>query len=164
MRPAVTFIVLSLCGLSGCLVGGARAVFVPTNPANVTLYPRTADDVAIVSTPPTRPFVELGFVEGSTEYTMTDDPHQDVLVQMRALAAIQGCQALLITGASNSAHLARAYGDAELGYHGVCLVFTDAEGQKPPAARPSTPLAQGSLFRDKEGNIHRADSAAAREA
>ena len=142
-----------LLGLSSCVTVD-MAKFVPTNPATVQLYRRQAADVAIVSTAPQRPFIEIGFVEGAAPAPeMLDDAPRAVLAEMREKAAEQGCQALLITTAN----------DVAVRYHGACLVFTDPEGLRPPETTPKS-APPVFFFRDAEGNIHRVVGEDARQA
>jgi hypothetical protein len=161
----------SLLVQTGCMLGslGTTAEFVPTNPATVPLVRRQATDVTIVSTAPQRPFIEIGFVEGWSRATWADlDPRQDVLTQMRATAAQQGCHALLITGTNGIDRGPQGPGTI-VSYHAACLVFTDPEGPPPPAPppppkSPQTNAAPVFFFRDAEGNIYRVVGEEARQA
>jgi hypothetical protein len=59
MRSLRPFVAL----LTGC-VSYPQTTIVATNPPPHSLWPRPPNEVAIVSTPPARPFIEVGLVEG----------------------------------------------------------------------------------------------------
>lgn len=124
--------------------------FVVTNPppSSVSLRARQPADVPVISTPPARPFVEIGFIEG--QGTSFAD-RNEVLADMRRTAGQHGCGALLITGPNNVVSGLRGDTTTYDGYHGICLAFTD--GVAPTAtAVPAPPTL---LFRDASGNVYR---------
>jgi hypothetical protein len=143
--------------LTSCLAVTPTTQFIPTNASPVPLRPKSGTEVPVVSTPPTRPFVELGLIEGR-RMTWNDEPN--IIWSMRSSAGALGCDVLLLTGAlSDNRGIA--------GYHGACLVYSDAP---PPSQAAPGPLAairtvapppppppapKGLLFRNREGNLFR---------
>src|SRR5579859_2525442 len=91
--------------LLGLLVGGCVAPhittdFVPTNGSTRPMRAKSPTQVSITSVPPARPFAEVGFIEGRSEYSYK--PPGEVVATMRATAAAYGCDALMITGPNNT--------------------------------------------------------------
>jgi hypothetical protein len=151
MRPLLLFLAL----LAGCIPLRPETIVVPTNPSPRPLWPKPPHEVAIVSTPPARPFAEVGLVEGHAMSALENDPH-GVLWSMRSTAGSYGCDALMITGANNVDRGWR-FRWTSLGYHGVCLVFPDAVKPPPPAetAAPADTTPPALLFRNTEGSLYR---------
>src|SRR6516225_3034174 len=88
------------------IAGGCTAVtnqanvdFVPTNGSPRTMRSKPPEQVTITSVAPTRPFAEVGFLEGRALYY--GHGPGEVVATMRASAARYGCDALMITGPNN---------------------------------------------------------------
>jgi hypothetical protein len=154
MRSIGLFFVLVV----GCATAARSSTFVPTNASPRPLWSKSPSEVAVVSTPPARAFVEIGLVESWPSGYWEEGP-QGVLDKMRADAGRYGCDALLITGVNQSDP--PDIGRPRMGYHGACLVYPDAVppaptapvAAAPPAPKPSEPPAL--LFRNTEGNVYR---------
>ena len=121
MRSLLPFVAL----LTGCVSYPRQTTIVATNPPPHSLWPRPPNEVAIVSTPPARSFIEVGLVEGYPTSEEENEP-ASILASMRRAAARHGCDVLMITGANNIVHGSQYFTWTNLGYHGACLVFTDA--------------------------------------
>jgi hypothetical protein len=122
-------LLLCVALLTGCGSYSRQTTIVATNPPPHSLQPRPPNEVAIVSTPPPRPFIEVGLVDGHPPSAEENEP-ASILASMRSAAGRHGCDALMITGANNIVHGSQYFTWTDLGYHGACLVFTDAA--KPP--------------------------------
>jgi hypothetical protein len=146
---------LPIVGLlvGGCVVPQIGVDFVPTNGSPRPMYVKAPEQVMITSTPPTRPFAEVAFVEGRSYYHGYDDPAR-VVASMRASAAGYGCDALMITGPNNEVSgLGGGSTHTHAGYHGVCLVFLD----QPYAPPPPPPSPTSMLFRSSSGGVYRVE-------
>lgn len=172
---------LPLLALAGC--GNLMAVsLVPTNASPHDLILRAPGDVKVISTPPSEPFAEIGFIEGEpgTGYAVTPDA---ILYRMREAAGRWGCDYLLISSSTFSPHSQSVSGFGGIGYHGACIVLLDAAKsaalvKSPPTAvvdpmdsrstydfpsgRPGTTSPPATpthklLFRTAEGNVYRVE-------
>src|SRR5688572_27423068 len=85
MRSLLPFVAL----LPGC-VHPRQTTIVATNPPPHSLAPRPPNEVAIVSTPPARPFIEVGLVEGYPTTEAENEP-ASILASMRRAAGRHGC-------------------------------------------------------------------------
>lgn len=159
MRIAFTFPML----LAGCSVVRVLVDFVPTNPSPRPMQPKPPNEVLIVSTPPKRPFAEVGFIDGQSNGSQVGPA--ETLGEMQSAAGRIGCDVLLITGANNMVSGFRGSSYTEPGYHGACLVFTDTPvaAPQPKSSSQATPAAQAKspalppvlLFRSAKGNVYR---------
>jgi hypothetical protein len=111
----------SLLFLALCACGPSMKV-VPTNAPPRELEPKPANEVAVLEAPPSRAFVETGFLEGQSAGLRDSEM---LIASMREAAGRHGCDALLISGptmvrgSKNGATWNRS------GYRGSCLVFTE---------------------------------------
>jgi hypothetical protein len=126
MRPLLPFVAL----LTGCFSYARPTTIVATNPPPHSLWPRPPNEVAVVSTPPARPFIEVGLVEGYPTHHEGNAP-ASIVASMRSAAGRHGCDVLMITGANNIVDGWTYFTWTTLGYHGACLVFTDAVNPPP---------------------------------
>jgi hypothetical protein len=146
--------------LASCAIGagGPRAAFVPTNPTPGPLSAKWPNQVTIASTPPNRPFYEIGFIDGWQGSAFDDEAA--VLAQMRVAAAQRGCDVLLVTGPNNDVSgYAHGSTSTTFGYHAACIVLGEPSPPPPPVAplpQPEKPaVASGLLFRNAEGTVFR---------
>ena len=137
MRVLPVALVSALLATAAC---GASTTFAPTNPSPRQLYPRTTESVQIFSSqPPSRPYVEIGIIQGSqgSSFFAAGDQTPEIISQMRVEAAEIGCDGLIINGNAN-----RRSNDLDgrvhttQGFWGSCIVFQD--GATPPSQVPPT--------------------------
>ena len=153
MRRVLPFFSLSIA-LANYVIHGYTTTthFVPTNPAP-NLPPKRPSDVNIASTPPNRPFYEIGFIDGWAGHF---DNHETVLAQMRIAAAQRGCDVLLVTGSNNQVSGNDMSTSTNLGYHAACVVLGEPPPLPPsPSASQAAAPPPGILFRNAEGSVFR---------
>ncbi len=90
---------------------------------------------------PERPFVEVGLIEAQ-QNTIYGDGAVTVLEKLRAHAAEQGCDAIIVTG-SNDAVVGGGGGNAAgswiatlHGYRASCIMYRDWQWIRPGASAP----------------------------
>src|SRR5262249_26269298 len=114
-----SMILVAAC-LAGCAAPYIDSNFVSTNVPGAPVEPVPAEAVAIVSTTPQRPFVEIGFVDGET-YDVRGGAPESALMAMRREAGRHGCDALLVTGPNDFARGIQVSSTTAAGYHAACL-------------------------------------------
>lgn len=130
------FLLLALGGCSAIAVN-----WVPTNEAPHALVPRAPGDVKVVSTPPSEPFAEIGFIEGVPDHNGYAVRPETVLARMREAAGRSGCDYLFITSATARGITWDIEGSyAGVGYHGACLVLLDEAKSAAFVTGPPVPL------------------------
>jgi hypothetical protein len=151
MRHLIPFGLL----VTSCGFGYANSNFVSTNVAPFPVDPISPDQVMVVSTPPARPFVEIGFIDGEASQAYGGAP-ESAVGAMRVVAARHGCDALLVTGPNNYGRGAEITMETAAGYHAACLVFTDKPRVARAAPPPRAPPGQRTfLFRSAVGTVYR---------
>ena len=140
MRIAFAFPML----LAGCSFVRVLVNFVPTNPSPRPMQPKPPNEVLIVSTPPNRPFAEVGFIDGQSNGSRVGPA--ETLGEMRSAAGRIGCDVLLITSANNMVGGFRGSSYTGPGYHGACLVYTDT-----PVATPQPKSSSQAASEDRAG-------------
>lgn len=129
-------LLIGLTSLSGC---GTAISFVPTNTAPRPMHPRAPQEVAVFSTLPPRPYMEVALLEARQESGYSLDSNEDVIAKLRAAAAQHGCDGLLMTGSADSVVGSSNHGTGSVstlkGYKASCLVWTtDPAGPPVPVA------------------------------
>jgi hypothetical protein len=127
---------------------GTTTRFAATNPSPRPLTARPAESVTVFATGlPNRPFVEVGLIQARQSSEFSNDEMPEIIAEMRVEAARQGCDGLVINGASDSSsssttvsrHGASSSSKTLEGFWGACIVFVlDPE----PVAATSQPIAE----------------------
>lgn len=133
MRKAL----LALLVLSAC---GTTTRFAATNPAPHPLTARPPAAVEVFATGlPQRPFVEVGLIQGRQSSEFSGDEMPEIIAEMRSEAGKQGCDGLVINGASDSQqsstyvsrHSMSSSSKTLEGFWGACIVYVN---DPPPIA------------------------------
>lgn len=129
---------------AGC---GTAIEYTELNTPPGPMRPRDAASVEVfTTTPPPRPFVEVGMIESQQESGLSTDGMGEIIAQMREVAAERGCDALVISGSNDAvegqAHHDHGYVGTLKGYRGACVVYTgEASAPAAPAAQAAAPAA-----------------------
>lgn len=113
---------LSLFLLAACTP--PSVVYAPTNPPPRPVAPRNADRVAILFTPPSCPYVEIGFVETTAPILRRDWSIPQKIEALRNAAAVHGADAVLMVGHTDSS----AENHGPIGSHNYSAVAIDWVG------------------------------------
>jgi hypothetical protein len=109
-----------LCGLLvGCSTG---ATFTPVANPPHDLESRSANDVEVYKSPPTRPYTEIGriTIEKETQFVPDSDPK--LVEQMREEAGDEGCDAIVIESERSSINVTESN---FAGPQASCIVWND---------------------------------------
>ena len=136
MRPALLLTFVAV-GLTGC---GTRTSYVRLNQPPGPMTARDPASVEVYSaTRPDRPWVEIGIIEAQQASDFSGHDMPEIVAEMRARAAAEGCDALIITS-NNDSVVGTSDDDGSgststlKGYRGACAMYRPAS---PPAvARP----------------------------
>ncbi len=86
---------------------------------------RPPDQVSVVTTPPSRPYVEAGLIEVQTP--LEDVSANELVASLREKAASTGCDAVLLLGGQNARTTFPGNAVSMKSYRGTCLVFASAK-------------------------------------
>jgi hypothetical protein len=109
--------------LGGLLVGcGSGATFTPVANPPHDLSSKSANDVEVYRSPPTRPYTEIGrlSVEKESQFVSDNDPR--MLDQMREEAGDQGCDAIVIESERRTIDVRES---SFSGPNASCIVWND---------------------------------------
>lgn len=117
-----TLVVVAVLGTIGC---STNVSFMPTNKAPRALQARAVDEVELfTTTKPERSHVEVGLIEVQQQSLSVDD-EKAVMNKLRAEAAKQGCDGLVITGTNDAVQMIDGDGTTLKGYRGTCIVYKE---------------------------------------
>ena len=141
MQGGVLGFVIGLLVLGGC---GTYVETTPLNAAPRALSPRPAEQVEVYSSaPPARAHVDAALIQAS-QTNGTSAETAEMVAKIREQAGRMGCDAIVISGASERAG---APGDAHLldpGTHlllATCIVYLEPAQVRTPAAVAASPPA-----------------------
>ena len=161
----VVAVAVGACALGGCASTKVSYVQLATPPR--PMVPRPYEQVdTYVTTPPTRPHVDVGLLQ-VLEFRVGDDPvsPQEMVMHLKGGAATQGCDAVLITSVDMRSTRYRAPS-----MEGSCEMYTDAAATAPsqptappppPSPPPSPPVGTAALIGTHGVEIRTAPSLAA---
>jgi hypothetical protein len=137
MRPAL-LLTFAAASLLGC---GTRTSYARLNAPPGPMSPRAPESVEVFSaTRPERPYVEVGIIEAQQASDFSSHDMPEIVAEMRARAAAEGCDAVLIT--SNNDAVVGSTDDAGSGstttlkgYRGACVMYKPASSA-PAVAHP----------------------------
>lgn len=129
---------------AGC---GVKTTYVPTNPSPRPMAARPASQVAVFTTKlPQRPYTEVGILEAQAENQFIEMP--ELIRTLRDKAGEIGCDAIIMTTASNEVVGGKHGVATHKGHRATCVVFstpapaapaTTGAHQAEPTGRPPSP-------------------------
>lgn len=128
------FLLMSITLIGGCVAPAVS--YAPTNPAPRPTAPRSAEEVAVIFTPPACPYVEIGLVETTAPVLRRDWTIPEKIERMRAAAAARGADAIVMLGHDDSAG-GHHNTTVSHNYSGVAIAFLEPAGRCAPAVTTS---------------------------
>jgi len=134
--------------LLGC---GTRTSYTQLNSPPAPMNPRDPASVEVfTATRPERPYVEVGIIEAQQRSEFSSDDMPEIVAELRARAAEEGCDAVLINS-NNDAVVGSTndgWGSTSTlkGFRGACLMYkpgAPAPAAAAPAAAPAPAAATG---------------------